>query len=83
MVFCRGCGKSIHETAKNCLLCGAVQGTRINDKSRVTAAVLAFFIGSIGLGLLSLHLWLLQNLFFCYVCQMKNLIISIINKIFY
>jgi hypothetical protein len=26
MVFCRGCGKEIHETAPTCPLCGAPQG---------------------------------------------------------
>src|SRR4029077_6854475 len=26
MVFCRGCGKEIHESAVSCPLCGAVQG---------------------------------------------------------
>jgi uncharacterized membrane protein HdeD (DUF308 family) len=26
MVFCRGCGKQIHETAQNCPQCGATQG---------------------------------------------------------
>ena len=27
MVFCRGCGKEIHETAVTCPLCGASQST--------------------------------------------------------
>lgn len=26
MVFCRGCGKGIHETALSCPQCGAIQG---------------------------------------------------------
>ena len=28
MVFCRGCGKEIHESAQSCPLCGAVQTTQ-------------------------------------------------------
>ena len=28
MVFCRGCGKQIHESAPTCPTCGATQGTR-------------------------------------------------------
>lgn len=31
MVFCRGCGKEIHETAPSCPHCGAVQGTASNN----------------------------------------------------
>ena len=30
MVFCRGCGKNIHESAKTCPFCGAVQHATIN-----------------------------------------------------
>ncbi len=29
MVFCRGCGKEIHQTAPVCPHCGAVQGTAL------------------------------------------------------
>jgi len=47
MVFCRGCGKKIHERAKACPNCGAPQRTTA-DKSRITAALLAFFLGGIG-----------------------------------
>jgi hypothetical protein len=33
MVFCRGCGKQIHETASSCPHCGALQG--FNNKDNV------------------------------------------------
>ena len=46
MVFCRGCGKEIHKTATSCPHCGAVYGA---SKSRITAALLAFFLGGIGI----------------------------------
>ncbi len=31
MVFCRGCGKEIHEIAPTCPHCGAPQGVSINN----------------------------------------------------
>ncbi|WP_122096835.1 TM2 domain-containing protein [Rahnella sp. Larv3_ips] len=49
MVFCRGCGKEIHESAKSCPQCGATQSvTPQGTKSRVAAALLAFFLGAFG-----------------------------------
>lgn len=55
MVFCRGCGKEIHETAPACPHCGAMQG---GSKSRTgggksekdywTAILLCFFLGVFG-----------------------------------
>ncbi|KAA6096629.1 MULTISPECIES: TM2 domain-containing protein [unclassified Pantoea] len=49
MVFCRGCGKEIHESAKACPHCGATQSTQAQgNKSRIAAALLAFFLGGFG-----------------------------------
>lgn len=55
MVFCRGCGKEIHETAAACPHCGATQGHSrtkigggISDKNYWTATVLCFFLGIVG-----------------------------------
>lgn len=49
MVFCRGCGKEIHESAKACPHCGATQGINTQGtKSRIAAALLAFFLGGFG-----------------------------------
>lgn len=47
MVFCRGCGKEIHKDATSCPNCGAPQRTA-SSKSRMTAALLAFFLGGLG-----------------------------------
>lgn len=33
MVFCRGCGKEIHETAPACPMCGALQAGSMRPKS--------------------------------------------------
>ena len=33
MVFCRGCGKEIHETAPSCPMCGAIQSGPSQQKS--------------------------------------------------
>ncbi|XTZ38308.1 NINE protein [Salmonella enterica] len=47
MVFCRGCGKELHSTAKACPHCGASQNIG-GSKSKITAALLAFFLGGFG-----------------------------------
>ncbi|WP_423709394.1 NINE protein [Undibacterium sp. WLX3042] len=53
MVFCRGCGKEIHETALTCPHCGAPQGTpqetSKSDKRVLPAALLCFFLGVFGI----------------------------------
>lgn len=49
MVFCRGCGKEIHETAKACPHCGATQASvPQGSKNRIAAALLALFLGGFG-----------------------------------
>lgn len=50
MVYCRGCGKEIHETAISCPHCGAQNGTLPvqGNKNRIAAALLAFFLGGFG-----------------------------------
>ena len=58
MVFCRGCGKEIHETAPTCPHCGAVQ--RVGNplgKSKVTAGVLALLLGGLGIHRFYLGQW--------------------------
>lgn len=47
MKFCSGCGKPVHKTAAACPNCGARQAT-VGTKSRITAALLAFFLGGFG-----------------------------------
>ena len=54
MIFCRDCGKEIHESAASCPHCGALQKASTNKlggglKSQTLAAVLAAFLGSIGI----------------------------------
>lgn len=57
MVFCRGCGKEIHDSAANCPSCGAVQVNRppvppaqfsATDKRILPAFLLCFFFGVFG-----------------------------------
>jgi TM2 domain-containing membrane protein YozV len=53
MVFCRGCGKEIHDSAVTCPSCGAVQIVRqaqgpITDKRILPAFLLCFFLGVFG-----------------------------------
>ena len=57
MVFCRGCGQSIHISATACPQCGATQGKTFTmafgmagaEKSRVTAGLLGILLGGLGL----------------------------------
>jgi TM2 domain-containing membrane protein YozV len=53
MVFCRGCGKEIHNSAANCPSCGAVQivllqAVSASDKRILPAFLLCFFVGVFG-----------------------------------
>lgn len=52
-VFCRGCGKEIHETAPTCPHCGAPQtgakGVSASEKRILPAAILCFFLGVLGI----------------------------------
>ena len=49
--YCVGCGKQLHVSALACPGCGAPQRSAsgaVGRKSRVTAALLAFFLGGLG-----------------------------------
>lgn len=48
MVFCRGCGKQLHNSAQACPHCGAAQSVPGAGKSRIAAALLALFLGGFG-----------------------------------
>ncbi|MEI8157795.1 MAG: TM2 domain-containing protein [Burkholderiales bacterium] len=50
MVFCRGCGKEIHETASACPHCGAQQNSKkdTSDKSWLPLVLMSFFVGFLG-----------------------------------
>lgn len=56
MVFCRGCGKEIHESASACPHCGAAQRSGAG-KSKVTAGVLALLLGGLGVHRFYLGQW--------------------------
>lgn len=60
--FCRGCGARIHESALSCPKCGAAQKRQVADSvgggaERVTAAMLAIFLGGVGLHKFYLGKW--------------------------
>ena len=54
MVFCRGCGKEIHDSAPTCPSCGAVQiqqqarAAAGSDRRILPAILLCFFFGVFG-----------------------------------
>ncbi|SNX74376.1 TM2 domain-containing protein [Cereibacter ovatus] len=45
MKYCIGCGKELHESAKSCPACGAVDKSK-HDK--IVMALVCFFLGFIG-----------------------------------
>ena len=51
MVFCRGCGKEIHESAPTCPHCGAMLAPQVQHgraaKSKTTAGVLGIRLGGL------------------------------------
>ena len=46
--YCTGCAAPLHISAQSCPKCGASFRPKLGNKSRVTAAVLAFFLGGFG-----------------------------------
>jgi len=51
MLFCRACGKQIHQSATACPGCGAVQAVADgsgSDKRILPALLLCFFVGFLG-----------------------------------
>lgn len=47
--YCIGCAKPLHVSASSCPACGARQsGGQVGTKSRIAAALLAFFLGGFG-----------------------------------
>lgn len=48
MIFCRGCGKEIHETAPTCPHCGAMQAASISQSNK-WMAITAIVLGAVTL----------------------------------
>ena len=48
MVFCRACGKEIHESAVSCPFCGAIQKVDSVAKKILPAFLLCLFLGLFG-----------------------------------
>ena len=55
-VYCRSCGKEVHDSAETCPACGAPQ-LQVGDKNKVVAALLAFFTGAFGFHRFYLGQW--------------------------
>lgn len=80
MVWCRGCGKKIHETAVSCPSCGAQQKVKkdVNLEggvNNIIAAILAFFLGGFGI-----HRFYIAS--FSEVDRIKNIILGILYIVF-
>ncbi|TZF86696.1 TM2 domain-containing protein [Lysobacter lacus] len=67
-MYCRACAQLIDARAEICPRCGVRQFARAGHKSRMTAALLAFFLG--GLGAHKFYLgrvgWGIAYLLFCW-----------------
>ena len=57
MVYCSGCGKEIHRDAKACPHCGLSNSLARPGKNKVIAALLALFVGSLGIHRFYLGQW--------------------------
>ena len=62
MIFCRACGKPLHDSATQCPHCGALQvaapaNTADGGKSKITAGLLALLLGGLGLHKFYLGAW--------------------------
>ncbi|EJC6747095.1 NINE protein [Vibrio vulnificus] len=65
MIFCRGCGADIHNTARTCPSCGATQRTG-DGKNKVVAGLLALFLGGLGIHRFYLGQW--WGIFYLLLC---------------
>lgn len=66
--FCFACGQGIDARAEICPKCGVRQKRAIGSKSRVAAALLAFFLGGLGVHkfYLGRPVWGILYLLFCW-----------------
>lgn len=83
MVFCRGCGKEIHESAATCPHCGAPQGKSAGGKSKVTAGVLALLLGGFGIHKFYLGAWGWGIIYILFVLTFIPAILALIEGIRY
>src|SRR5215510_8166292 len=65
MAFCRACGKELHRTAAACPQCGASRRIR-GYKNKTVAALLAFFVGGLGVHRFYLGQW--WGIFYLLLC---------------
>lgn len=49
MKYCSGCGRPIHKTARSCPNCGATFRSSRSEKNKLVAALLAIFLGGLGI----------------------------------
>lgn len=56
MIYCRECGNKIHQSARSCPSCGAMQRPGAG-KSKVAAGFLALFLGGLGIHRFYLGQW--------------------------
>ncbi len=80
MVFCRGCGCEIHESARACPHCGATQLNGSQGKNKVVAGILALFLGGLGIHRFYLGQW--WGLFYLFfIWTIVPILISFIEAI--
>jgi TM2 domain-containing membrane protein YozV len=67
-IFCFACGQAIDHRAEICPKCGVRQRPAVGQKSRIAAALLAFFLGGFGVHKFYLGrvVWGFVYLIFCW-----------------
>lgn len=48
LIYCRDCGTQISDSSVSCVKCGAMTRIKKREKDRITALILAFFLGGFG-----------------------------------
>ncbi len=88
MIFCRVCGKPLHDSAPQCPHCGAAQSTGPSaaaaaGKSKVTAGVLALLLGGLGIHKFYLGAWGLGIVYLLLVWTFVPGIVAFVEAIRY
>lgn len=85
MIFCRGCGKSIHESALSCPHCGGMQTVSAAPVASVrnpsiTMAVTSLVLGILGLMIaLSTEVWSNQDIVMELVFDLAGLAFGVVS----
>lgn len=81
-MFCKSCGAEINDKAVVCVKCG-VPTIKIGGKNKTIAALLALFLGGIGIHKFYLGRWIQGFLYLIFSFTFIPLILSFFECIYY